>query len=239
MQSRISLVIPAYNEEKYIADCLQNAIKNSDGVFFEIIVVDNNSSDKTAQIAAQFPGVKVVCEKQQGLTYARQCGLQAAQGELVAYIDADTRIPPGWVKKMQTEFGKNIVSLSGPYRYYDGNKWQNKIMSLIWWLSAPLAYRLAGYMILGGNFVIKKEAMLAVGGFDKEVEFYGEDTNTARRLSKVGKVKFKMDFFVHSSLRRFLKEGFVKSSLNYAFNFIWQVVFHKPFTKVHQDIRLD
>ncbi|MBI5221868.1 MAG: glycosyltransferase family 2 protein [Candidatus Magasanikbacteria bacterium] len=241
MEQRISLVIPAYNEEKYIYSCLKNAIENSEGGFFEIIVVDNNSSDNTAQVAAQFPGIRVVCEKQKGTGYARQRGLEEARGEWVAFVDADTHIPSDWIIKARAELKQNqqIVSLSGPYKYYDISHWQNIIMKLVWWLFAPLAYKLVGYMILGGNVILKKEAMLAVGGFDKEISFYGDDTNAARRLSGAGKVVFKMDFIVHGSARRFRQEGFVRTNINYALNFLWQVIFHRPFTKFHQDVRLD
>ena len=90
---KISLIIPAHNEEKYIADCLEHVIKNSNGKFFEIIVVNNVSSDKTEEIALKFPGVRVVHEHNKGLTHARQRGYIEAKGDILAYIDADTRMP--------------------------------------------------------------------------------------------------------------------------------------------------
>jgi len=237
---KISLIIPAFNEENYIEECLENAIKHSNGRFHEIIVVNNNSTDKTREIVEKFPEVKVVFESQKGLTRARQKGLEVATGDLIAYIDADTRLHPLWIRTVENFFLKypETISLSGPYRYYDGSMPKNFFQHAIWWLGAPINYYMAGYMILGGNFIAKKEALLKTGGFDKNIEFYGEDTDIARRLSKLGKVVFKMDFFIYSSSRRLQKEGFVKTNWVYSINFLWQVLFHHPFTKEYTDERL-
>ena len=84
MTMDISLIIPAHNEELYIGPCLDTAIKNSRGKFKEIIVVDNASTDKTADVARARSGVRVVYEAQKGLTSARQAGLEASSGELIA-----------------------------------------------------------------------------------------------------------------------------------------------------------
>jgi glycosyltransferase involved in cell wall biosynthesis len=236
---KISLVIPAYNEEKYIGDCLDYAIKNSEGRFFEIIVIDNASSDRTAEIAASRPGVRVVREDKKGLTKARQRGLEEASGDFIAYTDADTRLPKKWFETALDVFSKNpkAVCLSGPYIYYDLSGFKNMILTALWWLTAPLTYRIVGYMVLGGNFIAKKSALLAMGGFDTNIEFYGEDTNIARRLSKFGKVIFRMDFTIDSSARRFIHEGMFKVNFLYGINFLWQVAFHRSRTKVYSDIR--
>ena len=92
-------------------------------------------------------------------------------------------------------------------------------------------------MILGGNFVAKREAIANIGGFNTDITFYGEDTDIARRLSTQGKVNFKMNFFNHTSGRRLLKDGIIKTFLIYGLNFIWEVVFKKPLTKEHENIR--
>ncbi|KKT42141.1 MAG: family 2 glycosyl transferase [Candidatus Giovannonibacteria bacterium GW2011_GWA2_44_13b] len=238
---KISLIIPAYNEEKYIGACLEAAIKNSHGAFHEIIVVDNASTDKTAEIAGKFPGVKVVKESRKGLTRARQRGLKEATGDFLAYIDADTKMPEGWAEKAEKIFSKNsnIVSVSGPYRYYD-SAFMNIIMRSIWAVSAPIMYRITGYMILGGNFIAKKDALLRAGGFNENVEFYGEDTDIAKTLSRQGKLVFRMDFYMPTSSRRLQAEGVIRTNIRYAVNFIWEVIFHRPYhTKDYKDIRHD
>lgn len=238
---KISLIIPAYNEEKYLGGCLDAALKHSGGHFYEIIVVDNNSTDRTREVAGQYPGVKVVFESQKGLTRARQRGLEEATGDLLAYIDADTRIPPGWFQIITDFFATRpaAVCLSGPYRYYDGSRRQNAILHALWRIYGPIAYRLVGYMVLGGNFVAKRRALIDMGGFDRRIEFYGEDTDIARRLHRLGRVVFRLDFFIYSSSRRFMAEGIWKSNFVYTMNFIWEVFFHRPFTKQYKDIRLE
>lgn len=230
---KISLVIPAYNEENFIGKCIDSVIALHDDRILEIIVVDNASTDRTAEVAGQRQGVKVVREDRKGTNMARQRGLQEASGDFVAYIDSDTVMPEGWVDKAGEIFSKDsrIVSLSGPYRYYDGPKIQNLIIELLWYMFAPVMYRLAGYMVLGGNFIAKKSALMAMGGLDTSIKFYGDDTDIARRLHKQGKVVFRMDFFIYSSSRRFSKEGAIKITLLYAINFLWGVIFRRPLTR--------
>lgn len=234
----ITLIIPAYNEESMIAGTLDAAIKHSRGKFKEIIVVDNASTDETAEIARRYGGIRVVVEKNKGLTHARQAGFEAAASELLAYIDADTHTTPQWIGIIEREFAKHpeIVSLSGPRRYFGSSWWRRWILNAFWG-SAPIAYRIAGFMVFGGNFVVRRDAITKIGGFDRSIDFYGEDTELARRLSAVGKTRFRMDFYVYSSTRRFEKEGIFKVNMVYALNFAWPVLFHRPFTKKAQDVR--
>ena len=236
---KISLIIPAYNEEKYLGDCLKSVEPYAKDLF-EVIVVDNVCTDRTVEIARSFPFVKVVNQPQKGLTWARQKGFEESGGEILAYIDADCHLGPNWLKEIIKEFNNNnkLVSLSGPYRYYDLPPVYNFFANLSWWLSAPITYRLVGYMVLGGNFVVKREVIQKIAGFNiKDVTFYGEDTDLARRIAPYGKAKFKMSFFIRTSGRRLLGEGLFKSFWTYGLNFLWEVLFKKPLTNVYADIR--
>ncbi len=234
---KISFIIPAHNEENYIGNCLKSILtatkEKADD--FEIIVVNNASTDRTKEVAAAFPGVIVVDEPNKGLTKARQKGLVEARGDWLAYLDADTRLSENWLNLLRQAIERNnkTVCYSGPYRYYDASKIREIILNSLWKLSAPLTYRFVGYMVLGGNFVAKKETLLKIGGFDTTIEFYGEDTNLARRLHQFGDVIFDMKFFVYSSSRRFKDQGLIKISAIYVVNFLWEVIFHRPFTKAY------
>jgi len=86
----ISVIIPAANEEKTLPFCLAS-LKKQTFSNFEVIVIDNNSTDKTAAVAQKF-GAKVVSEKKQGIIYARERGFQEAKGEIIARTDADTHL---------------------------------------------------------------------------------------------------------------------------------------------------
>src|SRR5580700_1310148 len=120
---RLSFVVPAYNEETYLPACLDSILKQiqSLGDDVEIIVVNNASTDGTREVALKYPGVRVVDEPRKGLTFARQAGFAASKGDLIANVDSDSRLTPGWVKRVLGEFAAEpkMVALSGPFVYYD------------------------------------------------------------------------------------------------------------------------
>lgn len=110
----LSIIIPAYNEERHLPECL-DAIANQTVKPDEVIVVDNNSTDKTAEIAKQYDFVTLTQEQEQGLIAARNHGLDLASGELLARIDADAILAPTWVEVAQREFAnKEVDTITGP-----------------------------------------------------------------------------------------------------------------------------
>lgn len=116
---RVSLVLPAYNEAAYLRTCLE-AIAQQTVTPFEVIVVDNNSTDETADIAASFPFVKLLRERKQGVVYARTKGFNAARGDVIARIDVDTLLPPDWIESVQYIFAdESVAAVSGAAHYYD------------------------------------------------------------------------------------------------------------------------
>lgn len=235
----ISLVICAYNEENYIGACLDYARINSGRNLLEIIVIDNASTDRTAEIAQTRKGVRVVREEKKGLTRARQRGFEEAKGDIIAYIDADTLMMPNWTDTVRDEFKKNtdLAVLSGPYIYYDVGKYDKFLVQLYWYLLALPVYWLVGYMVIGGNFAVRKTVLEKMNGFDTTIEFYGEDTDIARRASKFGKVKFKPDFLIYTSGRRLENTGIFSVAFMYIANFLSEVIFHSPAHKNYTDIR--
>lgn len=226
----ISFVIPAYNEEKYIAECLKSIIKYGPPNA-KIIVVDNASTDKTAEIACQFSGVVVLKEEKKGTNSARQRGLLSATAELVAFIDADCRLSPGWLKIAQREFTKNssLAALSGAYYLPEIKSKFTKRLIKIFDYFAALVSRLTGYVVYGGNLIAWREVLLQAGGLNTHVIFHGDDADTGKRLKRYGQVKFLPEFFVFSSARRLNEEGIVKIGSKYVLNYLWVVFFNKPF----------
>lgn len=244
----LAIVIPAYNEQKLIGDCIAATLKEvkRSGVDAEVVVVDNNSKDRTGEIARSFEGVKVVLETEKGLVHARHAGFVASTAPLVANIDGDTLMPEGWITKVMQEFKADdkLVSLSGPYYYYDLSAWQ-RLWVLIFYAAAYVLYLIArfvirrGSMVQGGNFVIKRDAWISVGGFDRTIAFYGEDTDVAVRLSRVGKVKWTWALQMWTSGRRLAEEGIIRTGLDYTVNFFWVTFRGKPKTTDYSDIRHD
>jgi len=236
----ISVVIPAYNEEKEIEPCIKSILKIAPENLLEIIVVDNVSTDKTGEVAAKVsPLVRVVREPNKGLTWARQRGLLEAKGDILAYVDADTRMPENWFKILNHEYTRNsgMVCLSGPYYYYDLEEWQRKAIDAAYKGPFEAAYKITKALVIGGNFAAKKTALEKIGGFDTNIQFYGEDTNLARRLKKVGRVVYNKKFFINTSGRRFVEEGFFNIGIRYGLNYFWEMVFKKPLNKKYKDVR--
>jgi glycosyltransferase involved in cell wall biosynthesis len=243
---KMSFVIPAYNEEDFIGDCLNSIIKEIDRKNFdvEIIVANNASQDNTGEVAASFRGVKVVHEPQKGMVRARNAGYLVSSGDLIANVDADTRIPPGWVEKVFAEFEKdpNLVALSGPYIYHDLS-WINRFLVRIFYYLGYITHIInhfvlgKGAMLQGGNFIVRRSALEAIGGYDTSIDFYGEDTDIARRIQKMGKVKFTFGLPMHTTGRRLKREGIVATGLRYSANYFWVLFFKKPFSKKYSDIR--
>ncbi len=236
----ISLVIPAHNEAEYIGACIESVLKNANWKFKEIVVIDNASTDGTGDVARTYAGVRVVREERKGLTIARQTGLDATSAEFVAYMDGDSRLPADWIAKAELLIATHphAVSWSGPVYYYDApNRAWNATLSIGWWLTAPLMYRLIGYMVLGGNFIVRRSAVDAIGGFDPNVSFYGEDMTLAKRLHGKGRTIFRMDFYGFTSARRFVQEGYIKTNMHYVMNYVWPVLFGRPYHRAYTDIR--
>lgn len=103
----VSIVIPAYNEEKTIARTLSSICRNITTYSVEVIVVNNNSKDNTAKLAEKC-GVTCLTEVHQGIVFARNCGLAHARGRFVINADADTIYPLDWVQHLIEPLEKNI-----------------------------------------------------------------------------------------------------------------------------------
>ncbi len=238
---KISLIICAYNEEKFIGTCLDYAIKSGKGRFHEIIVIDNVSTDRTAEIAASKPGVRVVREDKKGLVVARQRGYMESIGEILAYIDADTQMPENWYDKVEQEYTNDkdgkIAVLSGPYFYYDLGWWNRLGVKIYWTVFGMPTYWMTGYMVVGGNFAIRRTTLDKMNGFDTSITFYGEDTNIARRASKFGRSKFTLGLTMNTSGRRLEHHGTWTTGWVYVLNYFSEVFLKKPITKTYKDIR--
>ena len=237
---KISVVIPAYNEEKYIGECLKHCVENKTSAVCEIIVVDNASSDRTASIVGSFTGVTLLTEQQKGVCFARQRGIHAASGDVIAFIDADTHVSKQWFERIEAEFTRDpaLVSFTGPYSYHDLPEQHQRHFAWCYWnlVAYPISL-CTKYMAVGGNLAVRKSALEAIGGFDTSINFYGEDTDLARRLKEQGKVRFSPSHIVETSARRLEHYGLVRSSWMYGINFVWEVVFKRPYHQSSTDVR--
>jgi len=211
----ISVIVPAFNEEKFLGNCLLS-LKEQDFKDFEIIVVDNNSTDKTTEIAKKF-GAILVSEKNQGVAFARNKGAKIAKGEILVFTDADTILPKNWLSKIKEEFkrDKELIAFGGSCQFYSGPisvKLASKFL-LKPFLILDKSFS-GGFNLMGCNMAIKRDAFLKVGGFNENLKL-NEDVEISYRLRKLGKVKFDPNFKVKTSGRRF-RHGLISGIANYA-----------------------
>jgi glycosyltransferase involved in cell wall biosynthesis len=233
----VSFVVPAFNESKLITRCLQSIMTEARDIDYEIIVVDNGSTDETSHLA-HLCGASVINEPKKGVTRARQAGLEKAQYELVAFIDADNDLPAGWLDlALKAMAGDGVVAASGPM-VYDELRLFKRLIGFVFYLFAKVAHQIFP-MLTGGNFIMKKSALMSAGGFNTQIDFFGDDTDTAKRLARVGTIKFDLGMWVYSSSRRMEYEGLFNTGARYVINYLWISLFSKVWSQRYRDIRPD
>jgi glycosyltransferase involved in cell wall biosynthesis len=198
---KISVVIPAYNEESFLPRLLTSLRQQTFSLPYEVIVVDNNSTDKTAQIAKKF-GAKVIHEKKRGYAYACKAGFEAAKGDIIARADADYVQPKDWLEKIYTAFKKDpkLIALGGPTFPLESHWWENLVYypTIVFWMEF---LKLLGRGFLFPNMAVRRQAYKKSGGFNTTITF-GEDVDICLRLKKVGKIKLILSIYNYSSIRR-------------------------------------
>lgn len=202
----ISIIIPAYNEENYIGKTL-TSIKNldRDAWELEIIVVDAQSADKTAEISTSF-GARVIYAPHRGIGFARQKGLLEARGEVVAFTDADTQVPPDWLRKIIHALTQNgVVGVYGEYTVMDGPLWFRVYINYCLRTLMRFVHLFGVDMPGGQNIAFWRKKGIEAGGFPVDFQSV-EDFEIIKRLKRVGKVVYSTSHPVFSSGRRG-KEG--------------------------------
>ncbi|MFP3879991.1 MAG: glycosyltransferase [Dehalococcoidia bacterium] len=238
----VSVVIPAYNEEQYLPLCLESIGKQDYAAGYEVIVVDNASTDDTAQIALEW-GARVVHENKRSPACARQKGTEAATGEIIAFIDADTQAPACWLSTLVYRFIQEpeTVVISGPYAYFDAGNFA-RIASYIGNFLSIITDHLfrkvvgKGSAVWGSNFAVRRSALQQVGGFDTSIKFYGEEYELSLRLKKVGKGRIIPRLFVVTSARRLKRLGVVTLYWNWVVNYFSILFWYEPISERLEDL---
>ena len=212
----ISVVIPSYNSEKTIEKCVKALLNQSyPKRMYEIIVVDDGSTDDTSNIASKFKRVKLIKQLHKGPAVARNLGVKNSKGKIILFTDADCIPDKKWIKNMVKPFeDKKIIGVSGTYKTFNKNS---------------LIARFAGYEIeerhkklekqkyidFIGTFsaAFRKNIFLRVKGFDEIfTTSSGEDPELSFRLEKIGKMVFQPNAFVYhfhpDTLFKFLRQKF-------------------------------
>jgi len=193
----ISVIVCTYNRVKLLRDCLQSLVEQTlDKSLYEVIVVDNNSPKTTNGLAEEFvrnqANFRVVVEKKQGLSHARNRGYKEAKGEYVAYIDDDAKATHNWVEEIHSFICRHpeIQVFGGPYCGFS-------LVDIPAWFPPGYGTMSLGEIerplsetewIHGTNMVYKRSLLNELGGFNVNIGMsgeqlsYGEETNLLIRI---------------------------------------------------------
>jgi glycosyltransferase involved in cell wall biosynthesis len=179
----ISIVIPSYNEEKYIGRCLEALtiaidLTNDEA---EIILVDNGSSDSTKKIAESF-GCNIIDQPIGNISKLRNIGAQNANGSIIGFLDSDCLVDQNWLKFCVENFNREKIAVVGTRAIPDlvNATWVEKA----WYRLVSGAERPDFVDWLGtSNILVKKDVFMHVGGFNETLET-GEDVDLSYRIGR-------------------------------------------------------
>lgn len=218
----ISVVIPAYNEGDWIHLPLESLAEQDFEGEFEIIVVDNGSTDATGAIARDL-GARVIEEPRKGCTRAYQTGFEAANYPLIAATDADTLVSPHWLSEIEQSLCKaGVVGAYGPIAFHDASGYRNWLakygfrafLKIHDWLDKP--------HFSGSNMAVSRRAFREVDGFDLSLNS-ASDVELSQRLHSQGEIVYNNEMTVQTSARRLKSRGidfFIHHATNY-FSVVW------------------
>lgn len=205
----LSVIIPAKNEEKYLPILLESIKRQRfPKPDYEIIVADNNSKDKTREIAEKF-GCKIIGGGFPG--QGRNSGAKVAKGETLLFLDSDTVLfKKDFLKNCLSEFKKRRLDIAVPKAYVRGTKTDKLFFEF--WNSLVEASQFISPFAGGWCIFATKKIHDKIKGFDEKI-ILGEDSDYAKRAAKFGKFGLLKNAKILVSPRRFKKEGHLKVAL--------------------------
>lgn len=230
----VSVVIAAYNEEKRIQQTLTALKKQTYTPPFELLVVDNASTDQTATIAKRM-GATVLYESQKGVSFAMNTGVKNAHGSIILMTDADTIVPPNWIENYVRYFRlhKTSVAASGPFEYIDGPTSVKTFTHMV-------AHHFPNIMLVttvGMNMGFRKKIYDRVCGFSTAFQLQ-TDSHFGNACRKIGPIGFLQATIVKSSGRRFKSIGHLIGLAIFRWcNFQYMKLFSRPLASQFRDIR--
>ena len=240
----IATIVCAYNEDRLLPACLYS-LRSQTRPPDDILVINNASTDETGDVARAVPGVRTLDEPSKGLVVARETARLAATTDIVAFVDADCRAPITWLERVEAQFvrPRAPLAVTGPYRFFDWDLSGRALVRTYDLLVAPPTHALVhhalglGAILYGGNFAVRSDALAQIGGFDRRIEFHGEDTNLGRRLTAIGRVALCPECWVWTSARRYRAMGKRAVFSVYVRNFWSEILRHRPADEHHLDVR--
>jgi len=229
----VSVIVPAYNEEKVIANCV-DSILASDYPNFEVVLVDDGSHDNTFQIMKQYqdkPNVTIISKVNGGKASALNSGIAVAQGEIIFCIDGDTFFKKDTIRQAVNGFtSPRVAAVCGHDSPINLNNWQLKLINLQSHVGTGFVRRALSLInalpIVTGNIgAFRKDVIEEIGGFLNN--FIGEDLELTFRIHKAGyKVVFQPWAQVYAESPTSFK-AFWKQRIRWGRGFIQTLKIHK------------
>jgi glycosyltransferase involved in cell wall biosynthesis len=197
----LSIVIPVYNEQRYLKACL-DSIASQIVAPDEVIVVDNNSTDNTVKIAKSYSFVLVLHESRQHQSFAQATGFNAAGSDIIGRIDADSILPIDWVRNVKNYFAvqPDLVGITGGTLPYDMAVKRGS--SRVFKFYNVCASRLAGTrMLWGANCAIRRSTWQHIRGKVLQRPDIWEDYDISFLLGTLGQLQFVNNIDAESSFR--------------------------------------
>jgi len=190
---KISVLIPAYNEEHSISSCL-NSLVSVAYSNKEIIVIDDASTDHTVQVVEKYHDKGVVLvrrEKNGGRAAALNSGLRHATGDIIVTTDADTIVPLSWLQSFRVQFEqKGVIAVGGAYQAHNKDKPLVDATSVLdQIMNGVFKKSMIPNKLSGVNSAIRKDVLQDLGGFD-ENSWWSEDSELGWKLSRIGTVVY-------------------------------------------------
>jgi len=212
----VSVIVCSYNGGPTLASCLESLGKLNYPEY-EVILVDDGSTDDTSYIAAQFPWVRYIHQTNHGLSHARNTGATAAKGEVFAYTDSDCMVDPDWLYYLiGTLVSGDYAGVGGPNVTPPAKNWvQACVAAAPGGPSHVLLTDVVAEHIPGCNMAFYRWAFEAVGGFDTEYRKAGDDVDFCWRIQQAGWVIAFSPTAIVWHYRRFTLRAFLKQQDGY------------------------
>ena len=198
---KYSVIVPTYNEERYVRDCLQSIRdQRYDRSQFEVILSDAESTDRTVEIANQYCD-NIVKTSRRGIAVGRNLGAAEAKGEYLVFVDADAVLEQDFLHELDNSFRDRIaVAVTGIAKPSDGKAFQRFVYHGTYLLVQALSG--CGFPLFPGICVsYRKNEFERVNGFREDFGVV-EDLDLSRRISKLGRCLVNPNAVAHVSTRR-------------------------------------
>ena len=212
----VSVIVCSYNGGPTLASCL-DSLGKLNYPEYEVILVDDGSTDDTSYIAAQFPWVRYIHQSNQGLSHARNTGATAAKGEVFAYTDSDCMVDPDWLYYLiGTLVSGDYAGVGGPNVTPPAKNWiQACVAAAPGGPSHVLLTDVVAEHIPGCNMAFYRWAFEGVGGFDTEYRKAGDDVDFCWRIQQAGWVIAFSPTAIVWHYRRFTLRAFFRQQDGY------------------------